>query len=369
MTVFSGCGGGGGGQTIQGTGTTGLTGSSSTSGTTGTGTTTGTSSTSGTTSGNTSATPIASLAVNPTTATLGTGKSLILSASAYDANKVLVPIDVTRYSWSVDNPSVVALTSTNDTASIIAGNAAGTATVTVTDSLTKLTATCVITVTATSVTTSATLFYNSDTNFNAGKVGPEWSAVALSAASNGTTTPYVSMAPNAPKAGDNWEQSFLGPLASATETLSLKAIPTHTQIIVTYDLFEIGSMDGNDVAFNAAVYDFSFDGAAHQDLLHTTFSNIISSTFVGYDYPANYYQSYPGTYDPANPPAYPAQTLAAYRQVLGYTHNGVSLDSIYNMTNTINDSNAAVKLNFTMNENSPTYDESWGVNNVKVYYK
>ena len=101
----------------------------------------------------------------------------------------------------------------------------------------------------------AILVYSNDFE---GGVGAEWSSAMTE------TTPVGS-------------RGFLGRFDNATITLTL-ALPTHTGVTVSFDLFILQSWDGNDTEFGPDIWELMVDGGP--TLVHTTFTNAFASELL-----------------------------------------------------------------------------------------
>jgi uncharacterized repeat protein (TIGR01451 family) len=166
-----------------------------------------------------------------------------------------------------------------------------------------------------------------------GAVGSEWSRRSTDVAPRG--------------------QRFLGQFITEDTTLKLKHLPKHDAVTISFDLYVIGTWDGN---HDPDIWQVKLvDGPV---LLRTTFSNDDAP------YDPNYPQAYPDWY-PGR--AYPGLTGAAEKGTLGYPDNsgyrGVG-DSVYHMTFTLPHDSSRLALNFK--GITVGGDEPWGLDNVKV---
>jgi hypothetical protein len=185
--------------------------------------------------------------------------------------------------------------------------------------------------------------------------------------------------------GDGWSvgqlndapngQSFLGEFNNETVTLTVTDLPTHTQVTVEFDLYVIRSWDGNQTQISesfsaeeqrirAGAVTFSPELAAGRigpdffrvhsggvTLLDATFSNWAGGT-----------QNYP-TENAA------AQTGAAAINSLGYFFQGMPMDAVYRIRLTFEHNNPTVVLDFTGSSLQIIEDESWGIDNVRVWVR
>jgi hypothetical protein len=195
---------------------------------------------------------------------------------------------------------------------------------------------------------AATTIYFNDFEAPA-HVGNEWSSHPLS------VTPVGA-------------RHFLGQLGWQTTSLSLTALPAHTQLTVDFDLYVIQSWDGSDPKWGPDTWRFFIEnkkGQPNTVLLETTFSNtVIPSAGT-----TNNLQAFGGIGAPAG--LYPAFTGAAEVDTLGYTVRRLSgrvenMDAVYHFTFTVPHTDSQVKLIFQGQGLSGIADESWGLDNVRV---
>jgi hypothetical protein len=185
--------------------------------------------------------------------------------------------------------------------------------------------------------------------------------------------------------GDGWSvgqlssapsgEGFLGEFNNETVTLTVTDLPTHTQVTVEFDLYVIRSWDGNQTQISesfsaeeqrirAGAVTFSPELAAVRigpdffrvqsdgvTLLDATFSNWAGGT-----------QNYP-TENVA------AQTGAAAINSLGYFFQGMPMDAVYRIRLTFAHSDPTVVLDFTGSSLQSIEDESWGIDNVRVWVR
>jgi len=170
-------------------------------------------------------------------------------------------------------------------------------------------------------------------------VGPEWSVT------NRSVTPVGG-------------RTFLGDFANQTATLTLSSLPTHNQLVVSFDLFIIRTWDGNNTVAGPDIWDLSVVGGS--TLLHTTFQN-----------PHNLWsgdgQAYPGTYPGGS---YPSGTGASEINTLGYYDQGVfqlgPMDMVYKLSFAFPHSASSLALSFSASGLEGVGNESWGLDNVVV---
>jgi hypothetical protein len=162
-------------------------------------------------------------------------------------------------------------------------------------------------------------------------VGPEWSSSARD------TTPSGRV--------------FLGRFGNSTVQLALAGLAAHSDLTISFDLYVIGSWDGNSGgAIGPDYWSFGVNGVP---LLSTTFSLWWAPT-----------QAYP---DAAGVGDHPARTGAAEASnSLGYPVNEWFGDSVYHLTYTIPHTSNAVGFDFAGSNLQGLDDESWGLDNVEV---
>jgi hypothetical protein len=163
-----------------------------------------------------------------------------------------------------------------------------------------------------------------------GTVGPEWTPRAPL-----DTTPMGS-------------RRFLGPFGAETVSLGLNGLPAHTRVHLSWDLFIIGSWDGNNPESGPDRWQAQVRGGP----------TLIDATFSTY-----WNQSYPGLLSDNFPP----RTGAAENDTLGYSIEGFSEpDSVYHFDFSFDQSEAALTLDFTGIGLRSRGDERWGLDNVQV---
>lgn len=105
---------------------------------------------------------------------------------------------------------------------------------------------------------------------------------------------------------------FLPQFHCPAVSLTLTGLPVHSSLLLSFDLYVIQSWDGNNSTFGPDILDVAVAGGP--TLLHTTFSNVLTS---GFD------QSYPGTHPAATNATH---TGAAEINSLGLSvHRGLGL--------------------------------------------
>lgn len=138
-------------------------------------------------------------------------------------------------------------------------------------------------------------------------------------------------------------RAFLGEFGNETASLSLTGLASHTEAKVTFDLFVIGTWNGNDLTDGPDRWSLTADSGIPQ--IDTTFSNTASRQAFPDDVPAG---------DNA------ARTGSAEDDTLGFI-----ADSVYNLSFTFPHTASSLSLDFT-GSGLDLLDESWGLDNVKV---
>ncbi|HUI05455.1 MAG TPA: PEP-CTERM sorting domain-containing protein [Verrucomicrobiae bacterium] len=153
-------------------------------------------------------------------------------------------------------------------------------------------------------------------------------------------------------------RTFLGDFGNQTVTLTLSSLPSHSELILSFDLFIIRTWDGNNTIAGPDIWDLSVEGGS--TLLHTTFQN-------PHNLWASSGQGYPGTY-PGD--LYPSGTGAAETNTLGYVDQGPlhlgNMDMVYKLTFTIPHSGSSIALDFSASGLEGVDNESWGLDNLVV---
>ena len=376
LSVLSGCGGGGSSQPVPKPVTKPIISPTFSTGNTPPGVQSGATGSSGsgasgtTTSGSNPSSPtqitVTAIDLQPATAAVEVNRQLTFAALGKDANGNSVTVPDANWKWTSSNTAVAVLTSVGSHATI-SGVAAGTATITVLEGKSGVTAQATLTVTAAGTgsgsapggsgvgggsgsggpTAGSTLFYANDF---ASRVGNEWSKT------NTDTSPGSALKP---------PTKFLGQFGAGTVSLNLAALPTHTTATVEFDLFIIRTWDGNNPQSGIGPDIFDVSVASGPTLLHTTFANITPPEAIGF--PNSVYQAFPEFY-PGGNNLY--QSGAALVSALGYTHatniGVVPSDSIYHLKYTFPHTDSAIKFNFTSGQTQEASDESWGLKNVQV---
>lgn len=184
-------------------------------------------------------------------------------------------------------------------------------------------------------------------------VGQEWSARGTSATPRG-------------------DRKYLGPFRHERVGLKVAALPKHAYLRVSFELFVMGTWDGNAGhtprrATNPVGPDvWRMDVAGGPTLVEATFSNLDFASTQTQE--AARTQSYPSV---LMGESLPAKTGAAERNTLGcqWVFDGVprGVDSVYAMSFIIPHEAGAVGLYFEGGSGlQPNDDECWGLKNVRV---
>lgn len=216
---------------------------------------------------------------------------------------------------------------------------------------------------------TGTIYFN-DFNGPPGSKYPEWSSSPIRYVSKadppgtGKLPPPVVTNVQSPNRAQKFLGEFGGPPIGApgdpgynrtrveqTVSLTLKSLPAHTALEVSFDLYILKSWDGNSPAYGPDRWSLSVEGGA--TLCETTFSNNPKTDTDGS------YQDYP------KPRSLP-RSVAASTNTLGYS--AFFADSIYRLRFAFAHSTDTLTLNFhsSLFEGKGTADESWGLDNVKV---
>lgn len=162
-----------------------------------------------------------------------------------------------------------------------------------------------------------------------------------------------------PFGGDIYDLTWgWGTLDNRTDvTLSLEALPAHTTVTVEFDLFVMGTWDGN---MQSEVY-------GGPDLFQLAVGGgplLMSTTFALCD-PASQSQAYPDEYPAQNPAgagAVALNVLGVYAPTCG---NGLDT-AVFHVARTFEHAAPGLALQFSGIGLQVPYDESWGLDNVVV---
>lgn len=149
---------------------------------------------------------------------------------------------------------------------------------------------------------------------------------------------------------------FLGQFGNDTVSLKLSGLPPHQVVTVSFDLLVIRSWDGN-ASGGIGPDQWRLQAVDGPTLLHTTFSNW--RTVV-----QRLIQCYP---DPFGTNVNPSFYGASEGGTLGYMHGGTSMDSVYWINRTFRHAESTVQLQFSGLNLQDLTDESWGLDNVRVF--
>jgi hypothetical protein len=212
------------------------------------------------------------------------------------------------------------------------------------------------------------LYFN-DFNGPTGSTYPEWTSSSITFTSaavppgTGTLPPPLITNCESTNRSQRFLGEFGGPRFGApgdpgynrtrveqTIRLTLRDLPPHSTLKVSFDLYVLKSWDGNSPRYGPDRW--SLDVAGGPVLLDTTFSDNPKVSTEGSD------QDYP---KPASPP----RTGAAVTNSLGYRFFG---DSTYPLAFTFAHDAKELTLNFrsSLFEGKGTADESWGLDNIRV---
>ncbi len=156
------------------------------------------------------------------------------------------------------------------------------------------------------------------------------------------------------------QRNFLGRFVEEPVTLTLRELPKHQLLRVTFDLFLMRCWDGSSKTWGEKIWDCSVvDGPT---LIHSTFST------AGF-FSDNNVQSFPDLF-PCKP--YPAWTGATERQTLGFIQSfgagpnrTFDADAVYHFSLTFPHDAPHVMLRFTSIMKGDKH-KNWGLANVKV---
>jgi hypothetical protein len=212
--------------------------------------------------------------------------------------------------------------------------------------------------------------YFNDFNDPLGSKYPEWTSSAINYASTGNPPGKGTLAPQviANVESPNHSQRFLGEFGGSPiglpddpgynhtrveqmVSLTLRDLPEHTALKISFDLYILKSWDGLSPAYGPDRWRLAVAGGPV--LLDATFSNNPKVKTEGS------YQDYPHLNSPP-------RSGAASTNTLGFdTFFG---DSIYHFDFIFAHSDQSLTLNFNSRlfEGKGTADESWGLDNVRI---
>ena len=173
----------------------------------------------------------------------------------------------------------------------------------------------------------------------------------------GWSDPIVSTAPNG--------EIFLGQFGNQTVTLNLSNLPPHNWVQIFFDLYVIGSWDGNlEIYEQPEGMTYSQIPLNHRGPDHWRF-NIDGATTVDTTFSNWYYflQAYPGSFGMH---AYPPQTGALDINHLGYEFVEIPKDATYRMEFPLVHNATSLTLAFSGANLQSLEDESWGIDNLII---
>ncbi len=168
-------------------------------------------------------------------------------------------------------------------------------------------------------------------------------------------------------------RGFLGQFSNETTCLTLKDIPQHTWLKVSFDLYLIRSWNGNQEILdlssqNAPGYpntELSDSGRVVGPDRFNIQANgraLLGSTFTNFP---NFHQAFPGSYPGGD---FPGQTGAEEVSSLGYTFDSTPMDSVYHLAFVFQHSSDQLELDFSALGLQEITNESWGLDNLQVAY-
>ena len=154
-------------------------------------------------------------------------------------------------------------------------------------------------------------------------------------------------------------ETFLGGtgyygFGNGKDILTLTGLSAHTSVTVTFDLYIIGSWDGNG----------QNGGSADCWQLLANGTSLLYTNFANYEYGNT--QAYPnqaGIYGSSG--AYAPRTGASENNHLGYGNSSWG-DATYHFSFTIDDTDSTLIFDFISLQNQSANDEGWGLDNVTV---
>ncbi len=171
--------------------------------------------------------------------------------------------------------------------------------------------------------------------------------------------PLDEWSPNAHTDVAPYKDTFLGRYRhddpTVCLTLDTSHMPVGTELSLGFDLYIVGTWDGNNTSFGPDEWTLSVQGG--ETLLHTTFSNTALNSQA-------YYGEYPGG-------SYPFHTGAAEIGTLGFEPGAPDYEAIYSFPNAYHQFTtltAGDSITFCFSAPLGTDDgtEFWGLDNVSV---
>jgi hypothetical protein len=149
---------------------------------------------------------------------------------------------------------------------------------------------------------------------------------------------------------------FLGLFENRDVALTLASLPAHTALVISFDLFVVGSWEGDNASCcGPDVWDLRVDGG--ETLLHTTFSN--GQPGNRNDFTQTFPDAHPG---PSNPP----RSNEVEHNALGIPSDPrFGSSAVYRLTFPFAHSGSALRLVFSKSGPSPQ-GETWGLDNVEI---
>jgi Ankyrin repeats (3 copies) len=153
-------------------------------------------------------------------------------------------------------------------------------------------------------------------------------------------------------------RSFLGPFSNQEVRLALGGLPTHNALRLSFDLFVLGSWDGNGTPrYGPDIFDLAvLNGPT---LLHTTFYN------PGMELKDARLQAYPADYPLGHNPGYSG---ASERGSLGLfpDEDGTRREAVYRLAFTFTHRSDSVVIRFSATGLEDLDNESWALSNLRV---
>ena len=212
--------------------------------------------------------------------------------------------------------------------------------------------------------------YSNGFNGPLGSQYPEWTSSVIKYASNdsppGSGTLEAQIITNVdsqngaqrflgefggPKIGKNGDPGYNHTLVEQTVSLSLRDLPSHKKLRVSFDLYILKSWDGNSLQYGPDRWSLAV--AKGLPLLSTSFSN-------------NHKVEKEGSYQDFPRPGSLPRSDAVSTNTLGYER--FFGDSTYHFDFVFphHDSNLILDFSSSLFEGKGTNDESWGLDNVEV---
>ncbi|MEM6820952.1 MAG: redoxin domain-containing protein [Verrucomicrobiota bacterium] len=147
------------------------------------------------------------------------------------------------------------------------------------------------------------------------------------------------------------ERTFLGPFGFEEVTLKLDSLAQHNWVTIEFDLYLLGSWNGNNTKYGPDVFTVALgDGRV---LHRTSFSQRLGK----------YSQAYPGFF-PIH--RLPERTGAVEKNTLGHTFKNEESSTVYRVKRTIPHRAKSVKIKIMAESDVSSQNESWGIDNFKL---